>query len=73
MPITAPFSLQILSGGGFPQLASKNEAVKLNTAAKDHLAGVVKNHPDRFSAFATLPCAQPAEVGITKPGSSCCG
>ena len=47
---------------GFPQLAPGDEAVTLNTAANDRLAGAVRNHPDRFAAFATLPWAQPKEA-----------
>lgn len=58
----AGITLQILSVGGFPQLAPKDEAVTLNTAANDRLAGAVRNHPDRFAAFATLPWAQPEEA-----------
>lgn len=58
----AGVTLQILSVGGFPQLAPKDEAVTLNTAANDRLAGAVRNHPDRFAAFATLPWAQPEEA-----------
>ncbi|WP_210524095.1 hypothetical protein [Pantoea ananatis] len=47
--------MQILSLGGFPQLAPEDEAVTLNTAANDRLAGAASNHPERFAAFATLP------------------
>lgn len=58
----AGITMQILSVGGFPQLAPENEAVKLNTAANDRLAVAVRNHPDRFAAFATLPWAQPKDA-----------
>lgn len=58
----AGITLQILSVGGFPQLAPEDEAVTLNTAANDRLAEAVRNHPDRFAAFATLPWAQPKDA-----------
>lgn len=58
----AGITLQILSVGGFPQLAPEAEAVTLNTAANDRLAEAVRNHPDRFAAFATLPWAQPKDA-----------
>ncbi|MCU6218128.1 amidohydrolase family protein [Enterobacter cloacae] len=58
----AGITLQILSVGGFPQLAPGDKAVTLNTAANDRLAGAVRNHPDRFAAFATLPWALPEEA-----------
>lgn len=54
--------MQILSVDAFPQLAPEDEAVKLNTAANDRLAGVFKTHPYRFAAFATLPRALPKEA-----------
>ncbi|WP_205954745.1 amidohydrolase family protein [Pantoea stewartii] len=58
----AGITMQILSVGGFPQLAPEDEAVTLNAAANNRLAGAVINHPDRFAAFATLPWAQPKEA-----------
>ncbi|MFH6756556.1 hypothetical protein ACHEVH_00465, partial [Escherichia coli] len=51
----AGITMQILSVGGFPQLVPEDEAVTLNKAANDRLAGAVRNHPERFAAFATLP------------------
>ena len=58
----AGITMQILSVGGFPQLVPEDEAVTLNKAANDRLAGAVRNHPERFAAFATLPWAQPKEA-----------
>ncbi|CAI2535254.1 amidohydrolase family protein [Serratia ficaria] len=58
----AGITMQIISVGGFPQLTPEHEAVTLNTAANDRLAGAVSNHPEHFAAFATLPWAQPKEA-----------
>ena len=40
----------------------KDEAVRLCHQANDILGGIVKKYPDRFSAFATLPMADPEEA-----------
>lgn len=55
----AGITMQVLSVGGFPHLASAADVVDLNRAANDRLASAVNAHPDRFAAFATLPWAQP--------------
>ncbi|MBP2199017.1 amidohydrolase family protein [Pantoea cypripedii] len=55
----AGISMQILSVGGFPQLAPENDAINLNRAANDRLAEAVTLNPSRFAAFATLPWTQP--------------
>ena len=58
----AGITMQVLSVGGFPHLAPVDESLNLNRAANDRLAKAVNTHPDRFSAFATLPWAQPDEA-----------
>ena len=42
------------------QVLPPDEAVFLSRQANDRLAAAVKAHPDRFSAFATLPTPDPA-------------
>lgn len=55
----AGIDMQVLSAGGFPQLAPADQVVALNRAANDRMAEAVAAHPRRFAAFATLPWAQP--------------
>ena len=43
-----------------PDTVPAQEAASICRKANDILAGVVKKHPDRFAAFATLPMADPA-------------
>ena len=45
-----------------PDTVPKAEAVRICKQANDILAGIVEKHPDRFSAFATLPMADPEEA-----------
>ena len=42
------------------QVLPPDQAVALARQANDRLAGAVRAHPDRFSAFATLPTPDPA-------------
>ena len=45
-----------------PDTVPAKEAVKICRDANDILAGIVKKHPNRFAAFATLPMADPCEA-----------
>lgn len=57
----AGIDMQVLSVGGSPQhIPDAKEAVDLIRRANDSLAGTVRDHPDRFAAFATLPWQDPA-------------
>ena len=56
----AGITMQVLSYGGFPQLALNADAVALHRAANDRMAAAVAAHPDRFAGFATLPWQNPA-------------
>ncbi|WP_264352512.1 amidohydrolase family protein [[Mannheimia] succiniciproducens] len=58
----AGIDMQVLSYGGFPQFALKEQSAALNRAANDRLAEAVAKHPDRFAGFATLPWGQPQEA-----------
>ena len=55
----AGIDMQVLSIGGFPQLAPPQEQTDLTRRANDLLAGAVAEHPDRFAALATLPWHDP--------------
>ncbi|WP_208320597.1 amidohydrolase family protein [Actinomyces sp. ZJ308] len=55
----AGIDVQVLSIGGFPQLAPPQEQTDLTRRANDLLAGAVAEHPDRFAALATLPWHDP--------------
>ncbi len=55
----AGIDMQVLSYGGFPQLASGADAVALHRAANDRMAAAVAAHPSRFAGFATLPWQDP--------------
>jgi predicted TIM-barrel fold metal-dependent hydrolase len=56
----AGVDMQVLSltSPGVEQLGA-GEAVALAREANDALAGAVRNHPDRFAGFATLPTPSP--------------
>ena len=55
--------MQVLScTNPVPDTVPSEEAVTVCREANDILAGIVKKHPDRFAAFATLPMANPAEA-----------
>ena len=43
-------------------MVPQKEAVRICREANDILADIVKKHPDRFAAFATLPMADPVEA-----------
>lgn len=58
----AGIDMQVLSYGGFPQFALKEQSAALNRAANDRLAEAVAKHPNRFAGFATLPWGQPDEA-----------
>ena len=45
-----------------PDTVPSEEAVKICREANDILADMVKKHPDRFAAFATLPMADSTEA-----------
>lgn len=45
-----------------PDTVPSEEAVKICREANDILADMVKKHPDRFAAFATLPMADTTEA-----------
>ena len=56
--------MQVLSyGNGAPSNLEGQRAIDLCKQANDTLAEYVKEYPDRFVGFATLP--------INEPGSSC--
>ena len=55
----AGIDMQVLSIGGFPQLAPPQEQNDLTRQANDLLAGAVAEHPDRFAALAALPWHDP--------------
>ncbi len=56
-------AVQVISHGapGTEQL-EPSQAIPTARQANDHLAEAIKRHPDRFSAFATLPTAAPQEA-----------
>lgn len=51
----AQIDMQVLSIGGFPQLAP----LALHQQANDRLANAIAQHPNRFAGFATLPWSEP--------------
>jgi 2,3-dihydroxybenzoate decarboxylase len=56
----AGIDMQVLSHGApATQRLEGETAVKLARAANDRLREIVRAHPDRFSAFACLPSAEP--------------
>ena len=55
--------IQVLSyTAPVPDTVPPQEAVRICKEANDILADIVRKHPDRFAAFATLPMAAPAEA-----------
>ena len=55
----AGIDFQVISLSNQPQLAPKGEAADLARGANDRLAAAVAEHPDRFSAYFTLPWQDP--------------
>jgi len=55
----AGIDMQVLSYGGFAQLLPAAQAIDLCRAANDRLAQAARDHPARFSGFATLPWQAP--------------
>ena len=56
-------TMQVLSyTAPVSDMVPPGEAVRICAEANDILADVVKKHPDRFTAFATLPMADPVEA-----------
>ena len=58
----AAIDYQVVSLTNEPQLATQGEAVDLIRSANDRLAEAVAKHPNRFSAFFTLPWQNPEEA-----------
>ncbi len=55
----AGIDVQVVSITNQPQLAAQGDALDLTRAANDRLAAAIAQHPDRFSAFFTLPWQDP--------------
>lgn len=55
----AAIDMQVVSLSNEPQLAEMRNAVDLARGANDRLAEAIARHPDRFSAFFTLPWQDP--------------
>ncbi len=55
----AALDFQVVSLSNAPQLAAKDAAADLVRGANDRLAASIATHPDRFSAFFTLPWQDP--------------
>lgn len=58
----AGIDYHVLSLSSEPQLATQGDAAELVRGANDRLAEAVAKHPDRFSAFFTLPWQDPDEA-----------
>lgn len=56
-------TMQIISYSNQPQLLPAEEAIPLTREANDRLADAIKQHPDRFGGFATLPWSNPEAAG----------
>lgn len=59
---SAGIDVQVLSltSPGVQAIVDADQAVRTAKDANDLVAGVVREHPDRFAAFAALPCQDPA-------------
>lgn len=55
----ARIDCQVISLSNEPQLAAKSGAADLVRGANDRIAETIARHPDRFSAFFTLPWQDP--------------
>lgn len=57
----AGIDVQVLSltSPGIQSLEDPDRAVRVAREANDLVAGVVRDHPERFAAFAALPCQDP--------------
>jgi len=53
------FCVMSLTSPGAQSVADKREAVAVARDANDYTAGIVKKHPDRFSAFAAVALQDP--------------
>lgn len=61
----AGIDIQVLSFLGHPvQQLRAADSIRFSRQANDALAGAVKSHPDRFSAFAQLPISSPKDAVV---------
>jgi predicted TIM-barrel fold metal-dependent hydrolase len=56
------FSILSLTSPGVQSLVDRQEAITLARSSNDYAAAIVKKHPDRFSAFASVPLQDPASA-----------